>query len=543
MASVSPPAPGTSSLPRLVLFTRTMVEPSLMESLHLALKASTEFAYRSTELVDQVKEIISRSTRVVVFANCVTKEDVTDLYNALPSFHARVTEGTVRIIVLNSIRHPKLPELLKARCAVEVVDLPISQKNIQYKIKNALIFVHQNYLKKDQSQETLEPSPVPVEVLKSSLRTTTKIGNVDVLWQAPIEFEYDFWWLENAKDIRRVVGVWLVDMIGPGPAAGVWEQVPGFDRGEEKAWMWRTRWLTDDTFQTAGGKWFFFGKLPEFSWQKAKWTFVSKTPLLGYFPNGAREPTFTRYEFKPEEGLIFFDNSHFTQLLLPRIQATLTSKTGAARDGDDQEVIETIDNLGDFELPEIPKASTGAEKINVKGDATPFDDPGVADFLRANFDLTTDEVEVRTVLDPNENLGPRYGLGAISASGVSSGTAAYEKTSIGAEIIRKNGKLGQGDFKTPKIFDVTKTSALVMLEPALAVIGDRFHLRFNFTSGEKVTELQMEWELSQIEMVYENQMLAQGSFISGDFPILEHALKKTEKRKKELKDFFEAARG
>lgn len=477
-----------TALPRLIFFSRSMTQPALIESLDLALKISTEFQYRTTDSIDLVKEIVSRSTRAVILANCITKEDITDLYNALPVVTARVSEGTVRVLVLNTIRHPKLPELLRVRCPVEVIELPTTEKNLHYKLKNSLISVHQSYLKKEKAKGGDSES------------------DTEVLWQSPIGYDFDFWWVSNPKQIRCVVGVWLIDLIGPGPSAGTWEAVSGFDRGGEKAWEWKPRWLADEAFQTPGGRWIFFGKQPEFSWQKAMWTFVSKTPGFAYFANESSEAKYTRFEYKPDEGLIFFQNSQVAQQLLPRIQATLENRVDPVRDSEVADGLEVVDQ---FQVVEPENELTLLRSVG------------------------------RSVLEAKAGLG----LGTVTDEGVTAGVSAYAQASFAVDVIRKNGRLGTADLLPPKIYEVTRTHARLMLEPPLAKIGDRFHFRFSFDLGEKHTEALMEWELTQIEMAFENQLLASGDFISGDFAPLNHALDKAEDRRRELREFYRGARG
>src|SRR5690606_1139383 len=89
----------------------------------------------------------TESERDVLLANCLLKEDIADLYNALPSFESRVAEGTLRILVLNSIRHPRLGQLLRSRCPIEILEIPMTLKALQYKMKNSLTFVHQSWQK------------------------------------------------------------------------------------------------------------------------------------------------------------------------------------------------------------------------------------------------------------------------------------------------------------------------------------------------------------------------------------------------------------
>jgi len=114
--------------------------------------------------------------------------------------------------------------------------------------------------------------------------------------------------------------------------------------------------------------------------------------------------------------------------------------------------------------------------------------------------------------------------------------------SFGVDVVRKNGKLGADGLLPPTVYEVTRKGATLMLTSSDARIGDRFHFRFHFNSGEKHTECMMEWELLEIEMAFENQLLATGEFISGDFGPLDHALNTMDARRQQLRDFYRAAR-
>ena len=120
---------------------------------------------------------------------------------------------------------------------------------------------------------------------------------------------------------------------------------------------------------------------------------------------------------------------------------------------------------------------------------------------------------------------------------------SFAKLAFGVDVLRKNGELGDADMKPPSVYDVTKSGATLLLEPPNAEIGDRFHFRFKFASDEAITECLMEWEMTEIEMAFERQVLAKGDFVSGDLAPLSHVLDRLEDRKRELKEFFCTARG
>jgi hypothetical protein len=497
--------------PRLIFFSKSVMEPSLIESLHLALRSGSEYLYRQTTSAEEIKEIVARSTRVVCLVNCASKEDISEIYPVLSSLEARISEGTLKFVLLNSIRHPKLRDIVRARIGVEVVDLPVTAKALQYKLKNALLSAHQNYLK---ISDVVDTSIVVGSESKTSLRTKPKVLGTEVLWQPAAEFQSDFWWIPDGKSIRLVVGVWLVDLIGPSPAAGTWESIPGMGSEGELAWMWRNRWLADEAFQTREGRWIFYGKQPpEFTGGKNTWSFVGKKPMLAFYSNGEAKPKFVRFEYRSDEGFLACENSETAKGLLPKIQATFNQFPKPERPV--EPATSLYDSFDDFALPTTSTDSSAKNLIT--GDSNP--------------------------LTPATEAGIHLGLGAVANPGVEAGSKSFSKMSFGVDVVRKNGELGDADMKSPSVYHVTKSGATLLLEPPNAEIGDRFHFRFKFGAGESITECMMEWEMTDIEMAFEEKLLAKGDFVSGDMAPLSRVLDRLEERKQELKEFYRTARG
>lgn len=501
--------------PRLIFFSKSVFEPALVESLHLALRSGTDYLYRQIASLEEVREVVNRSTRVVLLANCASKEDIAEIYPAIGLLESRIADGTLKIFLLNTARHPKLRDIIRPRVGVEVVDLPVTVKALQYKLKNAVLSVHVNYLK---ISDVIDTSITVGADAKASLRTKPRVLGTDVLWQPAAEFDYDFWWVPDGKSIRLVVGVWLVDLVGPSPAAGTWEAVAGMAEDGERAWMWRSRWLSDEVFQTREGRWIFFGKqAPEFSGVKNTWTFMGSKPKLAYFPDGAYKPSFVRFEYRTEDGFLACENSASAKTLLPKIQATFSQPPNGSRPVDAAPRAARPGTFDEFELPSQPLTDEAAKRLISGENAGP--------------------------LTPISEVGVHLGLGEVANAGVFAGSKSFAKMSFDVDVVRKNGELGDAEMKPPTVYHVTKSGATLLLEPPNAEVGDRFHFRFKFGSGESLTECMLEWEMTDIEMSFEEKLLARGEFVSGDLAPLSYVLDKLENRKRELRDFYLSARG
>ncbi len=177
--SVSGPVP-----PRILLFSRYSERPSeppIVESLHEALGTGKDYDYRRLTLAADIESETLGAECSVLFVNCHVKEDVADLYRLLPKLEARAVEGTLRILVLNAIGHPGLADLLRARCPLDVVELPLPIKTAQYKLKQALTLVSRVRSQRAAENEALnaEMNRVPKsrrEILVADARIGPAVG-------------------------------------------------------------------------------------------------------------------------------------------------------------------------------------------------------------------------------------------------------------------------------------------------------------------------------------------------------------------------------
>lgn len=494
-------------LPHIIFFTSSTTQPPFVEGLAHALTGRNghDHQYRMLRTASEILPTVEATQVCVLIANCLRKEEITELYNILPSLEPRVADGTLRILVLNSLGHPGLGTLLRARSTLEVVELPITLKILQHKLKIAIQVALQNFLKTNADSKT-------------STRKKVKSAGVGVSWQSAMDFHADFWWIPGPKNIRNVVGVWLIDLLGPGPSVGVWEEILGMERAGEKGWAWRSRGGGDDLFNTPDGRWVFYGKQPEFSWQKNLWSFVSKHPMLAFYPTAESDPQYVRFEHRGDEGLLFLENSRHTRGMLPRIQRSFETRMGIGLGPDESEEVDWKDH-------------TGAVGVVLPPKDQPVDETGqkVHPF--------------RNALQSSKEAKRKLGLHDLSVQGVSSGTEAYEKIQFSADIIAVNGVPGVGVFTDVIVYDVNSVGATLLLQPPAGVVGDRFECRFKFDVGETRMECSMVLELGQIEFSESDRQLVSGDFRRGDYETLSGILERLEERKRELKNFYAIARG
>jgi hypothetical protein len=350
-------------------------------------------------------------------------------------------------------------------------------------------------------------------------RTKLKSAEFEVLWQSPIEFNFDVWLIPSRKSIRNVVGAWLIDVLGPGPVVGSWEEIPGVERAEEKAWAWRPRDQAEEIFQTPGGRWIFFGKQPEYSRQKNLWSFVSKHPFFAYYLEGKNDPEFIRVEYRTSEGLIILENSEFTDNLRPRIEGTLDSRIGTRSEGsseDDDSGVKWNDNR----TAEPAKAKLGDYRVDTRTKSKPW----------------------RNALTPEAPNGKTdFQLGEVKVPGLKSGAKTFDKLDMRVEVLRKNGEALETSPGLT-IYEVNGAGATFMIRETGGKVGDTYTLRFRLHAGENRMECSVDWELSSVDLVMADSQLVSGIYHEENLDQLHTLLDRLNTRKKELQHFFATAR-
>jgi hypothetical protein len=539
-----------AALSTLVLFARSVSQPAIVDSLHRSLSAAKEIQYHTTASADEVLRLVRESERVVLLANCLLKEDIADLYNTLPGFDSRVAAGTARILVLNTIRHPRLGPLLRSRSAVEIIEIPVTLKALQYKLKHALTFVHQSWKRAEEAKRRGEDESIAASL---TAREPPKPGLYDVRWQSAYDFDFDTWFVPSPRHIRNVVGAWLIDLLGPGPVIGTWEEIPGIEHNGEKGWAWRPRPGVEEVFQTPGGRWIFFGKQPEFSWQKNLWAFVSKSPMLAFFRDESQDPQYVRFEFRSGEGLHIIANSEHTERLIPRIQATFESRLGFNRSGGEAPAAPEGSSTGldSWDLPlddtDAPAFDRGGGRAEGESGAPGWNDHtgAVGVGFRGKDHAVPKESGIkpwRNALTPDEKLGKALGLKDVRNPGVVAGGKTFDRIQLVAEAFRIQGE-NIPPAKDLFLYDINETGATLVLPKGLGRVGDRIHLRILLDTGQSKLECTMVWEFEKVDTDLGGPRMASGVFRSGEFEPLFALLDQLEARKKELGDFFKLGKG
>ncbi len=543
---------------KMVVYTKNTAQPPVMAALVQQLegqKGRLEFEVLKESA--GVLKAVEATTMTVLILTLHQKEELVEVLNILTQVQGRLQSGLLRAMVINGMNHPRVIALLKAKGAQEILDFNTSIKALNHKIKNAFLVITQTFQR--LQNQNIRASTVVGNDAGRGRPAAQNQSSSEIQWEKSAEHAGDFWWIPSAKNLRNVMGRWLIDMLGPGPAAGIWEETK-YERNGEKGWDWKPRVSTDTTFMPKPGRWLFFGRQPEFVWQKNLWAFVSKMPYLAFYADGQSEPEFVRIDPLGTGRLKVFENSEVSRTFLPKIQASLEASLKLSKaEGASSEIrgnfepsredssVEAMDFMPSGAMP----ASTAAAGYAGSGavEETPADwndHTGAVGFGFRGKDIRVDttaaKAKWRNALKSDEEVGGKVGLEDIQQVGLVSGAKSFDRMILEVRPSFRNGvEIAKKDLL--HVIEMTVSRSAFEFPNASIVQADKFLFKVEFRLGDVEKKFDLEWVVESVQSIEGAGCLVVGSFTGGALGDLAVILKLVAQRQLELKDFFLVAKG
>jgi hypothetical protein len=313
---------------------------------------------------NEISQNISQFGCALVIFCIRNKEDLKLVLNCTVSLGHLIKRKALRVIGVNNLAHKSVGELLMKRGVSDIFPQSLNQKSLKHKINQSIKILdtyrirpeetkspelkssqkkqeakgdyksEQREAKDSNEQGELneadlgldaQPTAKPKKSLKSVSRSAAKpFGKFGIKKLAPLTLASDCWLVRKERDFRPVQGRWIVDMIGPAPTAGYWDEM----ENARDAWQWKVKELPESVgnvheFIPDEGSWIYTGKRPEFVWDLGRWRFLGKRPELSFI-NG-KSVLATRFKAIGTE-MEFAENSEQARAKLALIIKTIENE-------------------------------------------------------------------------------------------------------------------------------------------------------------------------------------------------------------------------
>jgi len=279
---------------------------------------------------------------------CITsKDDLVQLLTFCKINVEKIRQGVLKVGGLNLTGSHKLDDVLKKSGVSDVFLDSISSKTLDYKLNFWNKGIQTN-LKKIQSSLKgnfkFDNKAAGANAKEGEGNKGKSGGKVNVL--SALSFSSDCWLLENVPEQpRKVMGHWIIELIGPSPYAGRWLEIKGGDASSDPLWEWNPLHVEEFQFIEHEGCWVAKGKQPQFSWKTNSWKFIGQSPALFFRLKGA-DPV-VRFVINDDDNLEIAEDSKYAQAKKRLIEESFDPKVVQKKDNDNskENLEEDLDDL------------------------------------------------------------------------------------------------------------------------------------------------------------------------------------------------------
>jgi hypothetical protein len=307
----------------VLLFPDANNQNAYLQKMKAFLEADTSLKlHLATSLADMGVQVQESKYALAVF-NVRNKSDLVEVLNLLATQADAIKNNRLRVIGSSALSHPDVLKILMKKGCADILPSDLSQKALRHKISQSFKIL-ENYQSRMKSQN--ESAKVSLDSKTDKSEQTVKKSSYKLL--PALTLASDFWLLQGEKEIRQVQGRWIIDLLGPGPSAGSWDETTK----DSKIWFWNPRVASiaggktgADPFIVDNGTWKFSGRKPEFIWQESRWRFLGDQPELTFV---SKELTVlaTRFKTNWDQSLDVTENSSFAKEKLPLIMQTIDTE-------------------------------------------------------------------------------------------------------------------------------------------------------------------------------------------------------------------------
>lgn len=238
-----------------------------------SLKANPLYEIEDFNVANDLVTYLSGQEAVLIIISLMDKEDLENIATLVKLQKKLAKDSIVKMVVINFSGDKVLERSFSKLGIQDVIDPTISTRALRFKIdfwmksltgqvKKVQDFVLQNQ-KTGQTQKT------------SDHKNSDSFLN----WKEPLICEDDIWTIKNESDCKRVLSKWLVKIVGPGPYAGQWIEVPD----KSNLWQFEIMGEFKNLLITGNGHWFFSGyQKPDFVWKENVWQMAGSEFNLYY---------------------------------------------------------------------------------------------------------------------------------------------------------------------------------------------------------------------------------------------------------------------
>ena len=264
-----------------ILFFRPQGLPEVYGPILESDKKTKKYDFQEIAASGKAEDLIVKHDSASLLFCIQNRDDLVQLLTLCKVNVEKIRQGVLKVGGLNLTGSHKLDDILKKSGVSDVFLDSISAKTLDYKLNFWSKGIKTN-LKKIQTVikgNFKFDGKTAGGASKETAGSEASGGKVNVV--SALTFPSDCWLLDNAPEQpRKVMGHWIVELVGPSPYAGRWVEIKNAETSEDLLWEWVPLHVEVFQFIEHEGRWVAKGKQPQFLWKSNSWKFMGMSPAL-----------------------------------------------------------------------------------------------------------------------------------------------------------------------------------------------------------------------------------------------------------------------
>lgn len=238
-----------------------------------------KYEFGEIKASEDVKDLVVKHDGASLLFSIQTRDDLVQLLTICKLNVEKIRQGVLKIGGMNLTGAHRLDDILKKSGVSDVFLETISPRTLDYKINFWAKGIRTNIKKIKPAAKGKFSFNNNTSGAQESETGESTGGKISVL--PALKFSSDCWILDNApEEPRKVMGHWVLDLIGPSPYAGRWIEIKKTDSSEDLLWEWTPLHVESFPFIEHDGRWIAKGRQPQFVWKSNSWKFMGSAPAL-----------------------------------------------------------------------------------------------------------------------------------------------------------------------------------------------------------------------------------------------------------------------
>lgn len=297
-----------------------------------ALRSAPELRVEDMEGSPQdIVTFLSGEKSALLFVSLGSKDDLVALANLVKMSKSVLKDTPHKIIVVNFTGNKNVEKAIMKMGILDILEEGIKPRALRFKIDFWVKSIAHTLKNKPLTDNRKEVKSVEVAQVEKR--------NDSPQWIKPLDQESDIWLVKNELEIKKILGRWLVKIMGPSPHVASWSEI----EGQRGIWRFQVKDSHKNLFLLGEGVWIFRGdNKPEYNWKEHLWTMAGDRIELFYQNEKAVFPRF----FIKEKVLQIAKNSDFAKTKQAIIEETFNQEHIFKKEVDGPVEIQGIENDG-----------------------------------------------------------------------------------------------------------------------------------------------------------------------------------------------------